>query len=88
MSRGVRNFHLVDSTGQNAGPVYTGSSPYQAGLKAAARGYKDIMLRESYSDKIHVYRGSRRAMKQHEHTPYTLRNGIATKPTLKKVGTL
>ena len=36
--------------------------------------------------KIHVYRGSKRILEDHEHTPFTRRMGISTKTVISKIG--
>jgi len=71
--------------------VFTGRSPRQAALKAAARGITDIRLRErgrrnkdrTYT--IHVFRGSYREVDAPENRPSWLPARIK-KPMVSKVG--
>jgi len=71
--------------------VFTGRSPRQAALKAAARGYKDIRLRErgrrnmdrTYT--IHVFKGTRKKVSVASGGPSWLPSNV-WKPTVNKVG--
>jgi len=71
--------------------VFTGRSPRQAALKAAARGISDIRLRERgrrNKDKtytIHVFRGSVREVDAPANRPSWLPARIK-KPMVSKVG--
>ncbi len=71
--------------------VFTGRSPRQAALKAAARGYKDIKLRErgrrnkdgTYT--IHVFKGEVKVVDAPEKRPAWLPARIK-KAFVRKVG--
>ncbi|MCD6590542.1 MAG: chromosomal protein MC1 [Candidatus Aenigmarchaeota archaeon] len=71
--------------------VFTGRSPRQAALKAAARGFKDIRLRErgrrnkdgTYT--IHVFKGEVKVVKAPENRPSWLPEKIK-KAFVRKVG--
>jgi hypothetical protein len=71
--------------------VFTGRQPRQAALKAAARGFTDIRLRErgarnkdrTYS--VHVFKGSRAKVSAPANKPSWLPSQV-WKPTVKKVG--
>lgn len=71
--------------------VFTGRSPRQAALKAAARGIKDIRLRERgrrNKDKtytIHVFKGSVKEVDAPANRPSWLPARIK-KPIVSKVG--
>ena len=71
--------------------VFTGRSPRQAALKAAARGYKDIRLRErgrrnkdgTYT--IHIFKGEVKVVDAPENRPAWLPARIK-KAFVRKVG--
>ena len=73
------------------GHVFTGRSPRQAALKAAARGFKDIKLRErgrrnkdrTYT--IHVFKGDYKTVDAPSNRPSWLPAKIK-KATVRKVG--
>ncbi|MEM2954661.1 MAG: non-histone chromosomal MC1 family protein [Candidatus Nanoarchaeia archaeon] len=64
--------------------VFTGSSPRRAALKAATRGFKDIKLRERGTDRLHIFKGSRKKVPAPENAPEWLPSQI-WKPVVKKV---
>ena len=71
--------------------VFTGKSPRQAALKAAARGFSDIKLRErgrrnkdgTYT--IHKFKGSVKVINAPENRPEWLPAKVK-KPSVKKSG--
>jgi len=71
--------------------VFTGKSPRQAALKAAARGFSEIKLRErgrrnkdgTYS--VHKFRGSVKVISAPENRPTWLPAKVK-KPSVSKVG--
>lgn len=71
--------------------VFTGKSPRQAALKAAARGFSEIKLRErgrrnkdgTYT--IHKFKGSVKVINAPENRPEWLPARVK-KPTVKKSG--
>jgi hypothetical protein len=71
--------------------VFTGRSPRQAALKAAARGYKDIKLRERgrrNKDKtytFHIFKGDVKTVDAPEKRPSWLPARIK-KASVRKVG--
>lgn len=52
-----RSFVLLDENGCKKG-IYVGATPRVAAMKAAIRGYKNIVLRERKTLKLHYYIGS------------------------------
>ena len=72
--------------------VFTGKSPRQAALKAAARGFGDIKLRErgrrnkdgTYT--IHVFKGSRQKTSVSPSSNVSWLPSQVWKPIVKKIG--
>ena len=64
--------------------VFTGSQPRRAALKAATRGFKDVRLRERGTDRLHIFRGSRKRVRAPEGSPDWLPS-MVWKPVVKKV---
>ena len=79
-----RYFVLIQANKKETA-VFTGKQPRQAALKAASRGYTDIKLRERGTNKIHVYRGSRRKVPAPFNRPDWM-SSMVWKPNVKKVG--
>ncbi len=78
-----RYFVLIQGKRETA--VFTGKQPRQAALKAASRGYTDIKLRERGTNKIHVYRGSRRKVPAPFNRPDWM-SSMVWKPNVRKIG--
>ncbi len=94
----MKKFYIIRSgknprNSKDTEHVFTGSSPRQAALKAAKRGFKDFMFRErgrKNSDgtfTIHVFKGSWKMVEyQRENKPAWLPDKIKM-PVVKKVQT-
>ena len=88
--RRMKKKYYIMRRGSNVS-VFTGRSPRQAALKAAARGYKDIRLRErgrrnkdrTYT--IHVFKGDVKTVDAPEKRPAWLPSRIK-KAFVRKVG--
>lgn len=65
--------------------VFSGRQPRQAALKAAARGFTDIQLRERGTDKVHKFKGERKKVKAPENRPSWMKAEV-WKPNVKKLG--
>ena len=65
--------------------VFTGSQPRRAALKAATRGMASIRLRQRGTDKVHIFRGSRKRVAAPMGAPSWL-PAIVWRPTVKKLG--
>ncbi len=63
--------------------VFTGSSPRRAALKAATRGLIDIKLRERGTDRLHVFKGSRKKVPAPANRPAWLPSQI-WRPVVRK----
>ena len=61
------------------------NTPREAALKVATRDVLDIWLAEVQSGKLHVFRGDRRPLEDHEHTDFTRRRNIVAKPVVQKM---
>lgn len=79
----MRYFVLMSGS-RNTNHVFTGSQPRRAALKAATRGFKDIKLRERGTDRLHIFRGSRKRVRAPEGSPDWLPS-MVWKPVVKKV---
>jgi len=82
-----RKFVLVTPQGQSMGHTFRNASPYAAAMKAANRGFEDIILFEPAQQKVHRYCGCMRDIQEDEHTDYTRRHGITQKASVKSVKT-
>ena len=80
----TRNFALRDKDGNEIG-VFTGKQPRQAALKAANRGYTEIILRERGTKKLHIFTGERKQVKKPKVGPSWMQAKI-WKPKVKKIG--
>jgi hypothetical protein len=49
--------------------IFSGSSPRQAALKAANKGYTNIQLREKGTKKVHIFKGSRKKVSTPANKP-------------------
>ncbi len=63
--------------------VFTGSSPRRAALKAATRGFGDVKLRERGTDRLHVFKGSRKKVPAPANRPAWLPSQI-WRPVVRK----
>lgn len=96
-----KKFRLLDRHGKVTSHVFTGT-PRSSALKAAMRKKDefptgeefDIYLKEmnthqgppTRSGAVHVFKGQYRAMTPEEETPFTQKNNIKFKSTVRKVG--
>lgn len=83
--RGATGYFVLMQGGRDTDHVFTGSQPRRAALKAATRGFSDIKLRERGTDKVHVFRGSRRRVPAPENAPDWLPS-MVWRPFVSKVG--
>ena len=89
--RKAKKKYYIMKRGSNVS-VFTGRSPRQAALKAAARGYKDIRLRErgrrnkdrTYT--IHKFKGSRQKVSVPASSKVSWLPSQVWKPVVRKVG--
>lgn len=82
--RPKRNFVLVEK-GKDTEHVFTGFMPRDAALKAAARGIKNITIRERRTKKLHMYEGSREKVPAPINRPDWMPAEI-WKSNVKKIG--
>jgi len=80
-----KHYRLLDAKGARTGHEFSGTSPFQAALKAASRGHKNINLLDGTNGKIHSYKGSVRTLKPSEQNETTRERGIHHKPVVEKI---
>lgn len=79
-----KNFVLMED-GKDTNVVFSNAQPRGAALKAAARGYTDIRLRERGTKRVHVFKGGRIEVKSPENRPKWLPEKV-WKATVEKQG--
>lgn len=86
MGRKRKQKNYIVEKGHYKGHTFTGRSPSEAALKLASRGVTEIHLRGTGTNKVHVYRGSRKKVK----TPRAMRDKLGEtcwKPNVRKIRT-
>jgi hypothetical protein len=86
-----KKYNLLDAEYKRTGHVFKGTGPYDAALKAATQGYKEIYLQEVNTrgeGRIHVFQGERILLKEEEMTEHSKRIGAKHKPRVKKMGVI
>lgn len=58
--KGDKRYFVLQQSGKDTNHVFTGKQPRAAALKAATRGFTNIVLRERGTKKLHIYTGSRK----------------------------
>lgn len=81
---GIRYFVLLGANNRPTNHVFTGSSPRRAALKAATRGFTNIRLRERGTDRVHIYKGSRKKVAAPEDRPEWLPAKV-WRPVVRKI---
>jgi hypothetical protein len=81
-----KNYVPLDAGGRDTAMLFQGKSPRVAALKCARRGMKSIHLRETRTNKVHVFTGSVKMDKRTEDMPDWLQEKI-TVPHVKKMTT-
>lgn len=79
-----KNFVLMQD-GKDTNVVFSNAQPRGAALKAAARGYTEIRLRERGTKRVHVFNGGRIETTAPANRPKWLPAKV-WKATVKKVG--
>ena len=64
---------------------FISKTPREAALKAASRNISLIILVDK--NKLHLFRGSRKPLEEHEHTEFTTAKNIRSKPNVVKLVT-
>jgi len=87
LTRDRRGFTLIEIVGGEPKVVgqYTGYHPRDAALKCASASKTDIVLRESGTKKLHLFKGSREQVNKPDNAPDWLPDKV-WKPNVKKVG--
>ncbi|MSQ82231.1 MAG: chromosomal protein MC1 [Myxococcales bacterium] len=79
-----KNFVLMEN-GKDTNIVFSNAQPRGAALKAAARGYTDIRLRERGTKRVHVFKGGRKEVTAPANRPKWLPEKV-WKATVEKQG--
>jgi len=82
--RGTMRYFVLMSGNRETNHVFTGSQPRRAALKAATRGFKDIRLRERGTDRLHIFKGTRKRIPAPEGAPDWLPS-MVWKPIVRKI---
>lgn len=87
MARDKKSFTLIEMVGGEPTAVghYTGYQPRNAALKCATAGKTDIVLRESGTKRLHLFKGSKEQVDAPEGAPDWLPEKV-WKPKVKKIG--
>lgn len=62
---------------------FNSTTAREAAMKAASKNFSQIILLES--DKLHVFEGTRRLLRDEEHTCFTKKNKILYKSNVRKL---
>ncbi len=79
-----KNFVLMED-GKDTNIVFSNAQPRGAALKAAARGYTEIRLRERGTKRVHVFKGGRKEVTAPTNRPKWLPEKV-WKATVEKQG--
>jgi hypothetical protein len=78
----MKKFVMIDNDG-NKIVDFNSKTARDAALKAASREYEHIVLLEE--QKIHIFTGSKRELKEEEQNSFTKTNHILSKPMATKL---
>lgn len=79
-----KNF-VLQQNGEDSNIVFANKQPRGAALKAAARGFEDIRLRERGTKRVHVFKGWREQVTSPADRPKWLPAQV-WKAKVKKIG--
>lgn len=79
-----KNFVLLKGN-RDTEHIFRAAQPRGAALKAASRGFTSIRLRERGTDRVHVFKGTRKKVKAPSNKPDWMPN-MVWKANVKKVG--
>jgi hypothetical protein len=79
-------YFVLQQNGKDTKHVFTGRQPRQAALKAATRGFTNIVLRERGRKRLHIFIGSRKRVKAPDNAPAWMRGKQIWKSNVKKKG--
>jgi len=87
LTRDRRSFTLIEIVDGEPAVVgqYTGYHPRDAALKCASASRTNIVLRESGTKKLHLFKGSREQVNKPDNAPDWLPAKV-WKPNVKKIG--
>ncbi|MCD1295821.1 chorismate-binding protein [Methanocella sp. CWC-04] len=90
-TREKKNFGLISDKGDEIG-TFSGAQPRDAALKAANRGYTNIVLREKGTKKLHYFTGKKELVPVPKSAPSWIKEsakkkgGKISKANVSKVG--
>ena len=79
-----KKYFVLRSGGKDTNQVFSSRQPRGAALKAAARGEKDIQLRERGTKRVHVFKGWREQVAAPKNSPSWLPDKV-WKANVKKL---
>ncbi len=80
----MRTFIQTEKDGFRSGPSYQSESPFSAAVKAALKGYENIILLEIATCKVFVYKASMETLET--RTDFQEKKGITRIPKVKSCG--
>ena len=86
VSKQMRKYLWYNADGASMGELLS-KTPRGAAMKAASRGEEAaiIVLHDSDTDQLHIFRGHRTEITEDQQTAYTRRHGIKFKPNVSKL---
>ncbi len=84
MAGNVKYF-VLQQNGKDSNHVFSGKQPRAAALKAAARGFKKIELRERGAKRIHIFEGTVKVVDAPPNAPSWMPAKVK-KANVKKLG--
>jgi len=82
--KATKRYFVFVKNGKDTNHVFTGKQPRAAALKAATRGFTDIVLRERGTKKLHMYKGSRKKVSAPGNRPSWMPGSIWQSNVKKK----
>lgn len=80
-----RVYTLIDESTGAALSRFHSPTARGAALKAVAHGVGQIVLLEAATSKLYVFSGRSRELSASEHTAFTRKNGISSRPVVRKL---
>ena len=84
--RDITRYFVLQQNGRDTNHVFTGRQPRQAALKAATRGFTNIVLRERGRKRLHIFTGSRKRVSAPANAPEWMRGKQIWKGNVRKKG--
>ena len=81
----AKTFWMVDPREGSLLLEFHSKTPRDAALKAATRDHQEICLVDGASGKLHIFRGAKVPLAEHELTEFTRTRQIHAKPAVAKI---